>query len=282
MIRCDLHIHSIYSDGIHTPDEIAETAVEKSLSCIAVADHDTLDGAAAAETSCKEKGIRLIPASEISSGSDGRTHILSYLPSALSPALRKHFQEICDERKERAEKTIGRLHELGYQVDLDTILSSAENTIGRPHIARELVRQGYYSSVQDVFDRLLGDNGPAFIPLHEQKPEKIIRLIRDADGIPVLAHPALLKLDSDTLESQLRLWIRYGLLGIEVYHPAQRGSYPLYCRLAEKYGLLVTGGSDHHTGSSGKDAIGETASEWNTAESDLARLESLLYRSNRE
>ena len=102
MIRCDLHIHSIYSDGIHTPDEIAETAVEKSLSCIAVADHDTLDGAAAAETSCKEKGIRLIPASEISSGSDGRTHILSYLPSALSPALRKSATNEKNVRKKQS------------------------------------------------------------------------------------------------------------------------------------------------------------------------------------
>ena len=243
----DLHIHTDASDGMLTPQMIVDMAIQAGLSHIAITDHDTIDGIQAIyqDNNKDYHGLTIIPGIEFSTDMPQREiHILGYYIDITNPILRKQLQVLHVNRRDRARKMVLKVAALGYDIHYDEVLAIAgeKSTIGRPHIARVLVEKNYFPSISSVFDVLLEQNRPGYVPHYKLSVAQIITLIHQANGIPVLAHPGLIADDSVVLDM-----IRSGVQGLEVYHPSHTKSQTKeYLNLAEKYHLAITGGSDFH------------------------------------
>jgi predicted metal-dependent phosphoesterase TrpH len=240
----DLHIHTEYSDGTFSPEQVVEEAVKQDLRTIAVTDHDNIDALEATRKICDEKGIQLIPAVELSSFYDPvDIHILGYYIDIKSITLREKLADLRYERIERIRKITGKLHKLKIDIDPQEVLDVAgKGVAGRVHIADVLCRKGYCSSMQECFNTYLADYGPAHVPKISLSLENAIELVISAGGVPVFSHPGVTKRD-DLIPKM----IGYGLQGIEAYYPShQPDVVKRYIRLAKKHDLVVTGGSDFH------------------------------------
>lgn len=248
MSYIDLHTHTTASDGTLTPRELVNLALESGLSAIAVTDHDTVEGVEAALEEGLALGLEVIPGVEISVDFIKETHILGYLINPYNSNLQITLKKLREFRKKRNPLMVERLNQLGFAINLEEVQQEAGgNVIGRPHIAKVLVNKGYVESIQEVFELYLAQGKPGYVPKEKLTAREAIRLIKDAEGVPVLAHPKLLQLSSRDLEEAIQHLVGLGLRGIEAYyssHSEEETQY--YLQLAERYNLLLTGGSDFH------------------------------------
>ncbi|MDP3722044.1 MAG: PHP domain-containing protein [Candidatus Omnitrophota bacterium] len=240
----DLHLHTRFSDGTQTPERVVELAAQAGLSAMAITDHDNTEALAVAQPAARRHGIELIAGVEMSASADGlEVHVLGFLLELDSPVLQQHMAEQQARRVTRVQEMVQRLRAIGVTIEAEEVLQLAgEGTVGRPHVARVLLRHGYVSTVAEAFSRYLGPDNPGFVPGSPMPPSRIIRVIREAGGVPVLAHPIYLK--RDPLIDQL---VQEGLVGLEVYHSGHTPEVvQRYEQIAERLQLLKTGGSDYH------------------------------------
>lgn len=251
----DLHVHSTASDGTLTPSELLAMALEIGLSALAITDHDTLTGTAAAMAAGIPSSLHFLTGIEISAaapagfGLSGSIHILGYGIDPEDQLLNAVVDDLQRARRHRTPKIIARLRTLGINVDDAAVAHIVGHAAaGRPHIAQLLVRQGKADSIDDAFDRFLGRHKPAYVEKYRVPAADAIAAINHAGGIAVLAHPYVNGLnDPDAFETLLVTLQQMGLGGIEAYYPCHpEAVVTAYCRLAAKHGLLVTGGTDFH------------------------------------
>jgi len=240
----DLHVHSVFSDGTYSPEKLVAASANAELSAIAIVDHDNVGGITPAINAAFSQGVEIVPGIELSAEYEGsEIHILGYLIDHTNDTLIERLNYLKDNRIERVHKIVGKLRELGVNLDPDSIFNLAkQGTVGRLHIARAMVSEGKVNSVFQAFHEYIGDKRPAYVLGFKFSPAQAIKLIKDAGGIPVLAHPYTLHNDEMILQ-----FIQCGLMGIEAYYPEHSQSMiNFYKNLAAKHNLLVTGGSDFH------------------------------------
>ena len=268
MIRPDLHLHTNASDGVYSADEVARLVQRSGVTLFSITDHDTLAALPRAAQAAYDRGLAFIPGVEISTEGDEEIHILGYGVSAEDSVLNELFSRLAAQREDRIRRMGERLEALGMPVPTEEIIRNAGSSVGRPHLGRAMVEKGYAATVQEAFDRFLGNGRPAYLPRETPTASEVIALLRSRGAVPVLAHPGQIRKPMEQLLPLLRAWIDAGLSGIEVYHPANRGNYPKWLAFARENRLLVTGGSDFHDHSPIHGRIGETAAEWPTALQD--------------
>ncbi|MET8812287.1 PHP domain-containing protein [Streptomyces sp. NPDC004549] len=248
-MRIDLHCHSTASDGTDTPAELVRNAARAGLDVVALTDHDTTRGHAEASAALPE-GLTLVPGAELSCRTDGVSmHLLAYLFDPEEPALLAERELVRDDRVPRAQAMIGKLNTLGVPVTWEQVERiAAGGSVGRPHIASALVELGVVPTVSDAFTpEWLADGGRAYVPKHETDPFEAIRLVKDAGGVTVFAHPAAVKRGRTVPETTIAKLAEAGLDGIEVDHMDHDPATRTRLRdLAGDLGLLVTGSSDYH------------------------------------
>ncbi len=245
----DLHIHTTCSDGLRTPEQTVEEAIRKGMRAIAITDHDITAGIDAAQKfalTCGSEGnsLEIISGVEINCYDDHEeTHVLGYWIDVQSEVLQTKLAQIRIAREERVAKIIAKLQALRYEITYEQIYNMAHpGSIGRPHIARFLVRKGYFRSTAEAFDKLLSEGGKAYVERYKTSPVEAIQVILQAGGLPVIAHPGIYK-----QEVQWQRLIDHGLFGVEVYHTKHDfQDIKKYEAIAEHYQLLKTGGSDCH------------------------------------
>jgi predicted metal-dependent phosphoesterase TrpH len=246
MSTVNLHVHTNVSDGRYSPSEVVQRAVRSGLRYLAITDHDTVSGIAAAlETARAYPGLTLIPGVEINTDvPSGEAHVLGYFIDHTHQELLTLLSEMRCSRQERAQSMIAKLESLGIRISWERVKEIAKtDAIGRPHIAQALLEKGYITDLKEAFDRYIGRDKPAYVERTKVSPLEATRLISRANGLPVLAHP-LTVADPEVMTSQLK---EGGLVGLEVYYGGY--SAPDVSRLltlAAKYDLIATGGSDFH------------------------------------
>lgn len=263
----DLHLHTTCSDGLLAPEQIVPRAQSRGLNLIAVTDHDTLSGL---ERVTAMPGITVVPGVELSASHAGReVHILGYGVSPEKTGLKHYLVALRAERRERAARMLTLLQKAGLMLSPDE-LDGISLAPGRMHVARLLIQKGYVKDTHEAFDRWLSKGKPGFVSHRPRVPSEVIRMLR-ADGIvPVLAHPARIKLDFLELEALLTVWQDAGLQGLEVYHRANE-PFERYDRMAKSHGLLITGGSDFHGDPSHPD-MGDLVAAWSNRDEDGHRF----------
>ena len=245
----DLHVHSNVSDGTLSPKEVVKHASDIGVTVMALTDHDTVAGIGEASEAAKHYEIELIPGIEISAGFRNRDiHILGYFIDINNAEFNSVLEKAWIKREERNLKIAERFLKYDIALDLDAIKKiSGSSVITRAHFARWLVDNGYCRSNSEVFEKYLGNDCPCYVPRDYMTRETAVKAILSAGGVPVLAHPMLYGLNScevDTLVGELK---EMGLKGIETYYSSNMGMDEQIVRgLAEKHGLIMTGGSDYH------------------------------------
>jgi len=245
-MRLDLHIHTTASDGALSPQEVLTRCEAAHLDVIALADHDTTAGVRRLNRLGVKGPIQVIPALEVSSTLDRRElHFLGYFVDPDSDVIRRHEERAVILREKRMRGMIQKLGDQGVAVSIEAVRSAAGpdgTALSRPHLARALTEAGHVSTVSEAFDRYIGDGHPAFLPTSLLSPEEAVRLILDAGGIPVWAHPP-----EDRVEGLLPRLVQSGLRGLEVYRPRHSARYTLRLEgFCKAWKLLMSGGSDWH------------------------------------
>ncbi|MGB9779364.1 PHP domain-containing protein [Caldanaerobacter sp.] len=251
----DLHMHSKASDGTNPPRKVVELSKAHGLSCIALTDHDTVEGLEEAMEASLEFGIEVIPGIEFNCYYEGQeVHILGYCIDYRNKHFTKKIEEMKKLRNDRAKAMIKKLNDLGIEITIEDVLEfTSEGFVGRPHIARAMVKKNYVKDVKEAFEKYIGVDGPAYVERYRITPVEAIDLILANGGVPVLAHPGLLINDSVIEEL-----VRAGLVGIEVFHSKHtEEDEKKYLKKAKDYNLIITGGSDFHgIEVDGKDLLG--------------------------
>jgi 3',5'-nucleoside bisphosphate phosphatase len=251
IVYADFHAHTTASDGTFTPTELVQAARAAGLTYLAVTDHDTTAGVPEAIEAARGTGLRLLPGVELSAdGPPGKCHLLGLGIDPFHPHLNETLALLSENRRTRNEKIAVRLRALGVDITLEEVTRAAPPgaNVGRPHFAQVLVEKGVVSGTKEAFDRFLADGKAANVEKETLTPVDAIALVHEAGGLCFLAHPALVRLAAhETDETRLVALKSLGMDGVEAYYssntPAQTAKY---LRLAEKLGLLVTGGSDFH------------------------------------
>ncbi len=252
----DLHVHTNHSDGLLSPAEVVEIALEVGVQVLAISDHDTVSGYEEALNHVREE-LTLIPAVELSTAQDdAEVHILGYFIDHKDSTFVQRIREFRQERLIRGEKIVKKLNELGVDLSMDTVRRFAgSSAMGRPHVADALVEQEFVRTFNEAFARYLGYHAPAYVPKYHITPKEGIELVHEAGGVAVLAHPGTL--GHDDMIPELA---KVGLDGIEAIYPLH--SYHVtakYKKMASDLGLVVTGGSDCHGRRNGKAEIGSVS-----------------------
>ena len=268
----DLHMHSTASDGSRSPSEVVRAAKRASLSAIAITDHDTVAGLAEARTVGAELGVRIVNGVELSAvEGETETHLLG-LHLGDTDVLERGLIELREMRGRRAARIVQLLQSQGVQVTLDDVLIQAgAGAIGRPHVARALVADGWATDVRDAFDRYLGAGRPAYVAKEQLEMREAIAMIHAAGGLAVLAHPG----GAGTRE-RIEALVGIGLDGIEVKHPSHSPQDMARLKaFVDQLGLIPSGGSDWHGASDGPRTIGmmHVPAEWLRRQEE--RLEAL-------
>ena len=247
MKRIDLHVHTTASDGTCSPTEVVKLAKEKGLAAIAITDHDTISGYEEARQAGEELGIEVVPGIEISTRYLGPVHILGYYLDTKSPALNEVSSWLVKDRDRRNRKIVSLMQADGLDVSYEQMQERFGAVIGRPHFAELLVEMGIAESINDAFARFV-ERGQKYYAARNFLPiERSIRLIREAGGVPVMAHPFQYKLDDAQLRELIKLCIKNGLMGMECrYSGYDEEKVQYLLGLAKEYSLLPTGGSDFH------------------------------------
>ncbi|SHK95025.1 PHP domain-containing protein [Rhodothermus profundi] len=242
--RADLHLHTSCSDGQLTPSELVRRAQRAGLYCIAITDHDTIEGLAEAQQTAARWGMQIVPGVELSvQVADEEVHLLGYFFDPAHPVLQEALAAYRRAREQRLATMIERLHRSGVPLSMEQVQAVVgEGVPGRPHVARALVAAGYAASYAEAFQRYLLPHGPAYVPKPAWTAAEAVAVLHEAGGIAVLAHPG-----EHLQDRTFRALLAAGLDGIEVVHPAH--SYYLmqhYRQVARDFGLIETGGSDYH------------------------------------
>ncbi|MCC2641138.1 MAG: trpH [Nitrospira sp.] len=249
MSRIDLHLHTTHSDGSFSTRDVMGFAKQAGLTALAITDHDIVEGIPEATAIGTELGIEVIPGVEISSRlGESELHILGYFLQWTDPVLAQRLVTLRDSRHSRNPKIVQRLNELGIDMTYDEVRALAgTESVGRPHIARLLMEKHVVTSAKEAFDRYLANGRPAFVDRELPQPAEAVRWIREAGGVPVLAHPTWVRTSAEGLRLLLRELKEAGLGGIEVHYSTHSPSQTAeYLDLARQLDLLVTGGSDFH------------------------------------
>lgn len=241
----DLHIHSNYSDGILSVEEIIKYSAEKGLKYIAVTDHDTVESQIEIKNKWINKEVGIIPAIELSTEYKNKeVHILGYFIDIFNEELISNLNLIKSSRIERAKKIISNLNNIGIDIDYKDI--EIVSSIGRPHIAKMLVEKGLASNTREAFQLYLVQGKPAYAERYKIPYKNALNIINKSGGISVLAHPGEIYKGIST-EEIIKEFKIYGLKGIEVFHPSHDDhQINNFYNLAKKYSLNITGGSDCH------------------------------------
>ena len=260
-------MHSTASDGTDRPEALAKLAKNAGLGAIALTDHDTTEGLSACERACRRAGVGFVPGIEISAdpravlpatrapapqAQFGTLHILGFFVRHDDPRLAEIHERMRTARNERNPAIVARLQALGLQIQYEEVLELARNQgtaiIGRPHIAQVLIKKGYVKSIQDAFGKYLGQGRAAYVRRDRLNPAEALDAIHHAGGLGVLAHPVQLKCrDLEQVEHFTARLRALGLDGIETRHSDHGTQFTAQLEaLADRLGLLTTGGSDYH------------------------------------
>jgi len=251
----DLHIHTVYSDGTYTPEQVIQLAKKLGLVAVSITDHDSVEGIEEALKAGEKIGVEVIPGVEMSTdvGQD-EIHILGYYLNWKQKEFLSKLESFQQARIKRNDKLLKRLKKLGMEInprELDRL--APKGVISRLHIARSMVERGYVNSIDEAFEKWLNPGKPAYVERLRVSPFEIIALILEVGGIPVLAHPFLSR--RDDLIPRL---IDAGLKGIEVYHSTHDLAITRhYMEIARRYDLIITGGSDCHGEAKGEVLMGK-------------------------
>ena len=241
----DLHIHTSFSDGKQSLEEVIEKAQECHLKAIAITDHDTIDAVKKAEEANSNNGLELISGVELSAIENQKDiHVLGYFVDIHNGTLLKRLREFKDGRYKRAKGIVKNLNKMGVDLKFETVLKEGQNgALGRSHIAHAMVEDELVYTFEEAFAKYIGYDSPAYINKVEITVKEAIDLIHQAEGVAILAHPGTLDSDDRFIEDL----IGQGIEGLEVYHPDHNHSKAKrFLGLAQKNNLLVTGGSDSH------------------------------------
>jgi len=250
----DLHLHSCFSDGTWTPEQLVEQARLHNLDALGLTDHDTVEGCARMSEACSKHEIAFAPGVEMTTECDGEElHILGYFIDPTSSDLLDQLAKFQAARQQRVREMVARLNDLGISLHLKVVLELANcHSPGRPHVARALVQQGFCSNNEEAFERFLKKHRPAWVPKWKVQTPKGIQLIHQTGGLAVLAHPGLNKADH-----LIPFLVDAGIDGLECFHPKHSPAMAAhYTAIAKQHGLLITGGSDCHGLNKGKATIG--------------------------
>ena len=242
-MKADLHTHTHHSDGTFSPKELVARAKAAGITVLSITDHDSVAGIAEAKLSAG-KDLEIIPGVEITVAfRDRELHILGYGLDVENPELTAFFSRMQVYRVDRIKRMIERLNAKGISVTFEEVARIAgTGSIGRPHLAEVLMKRKFVKNLQEAFEKHIGDHAPCFVKGATLTPAQAVALIRGAGGVSSLAHPYRIVADAWIPEL-----VADGVQGIEAYHSDQEGSIAeRYRRIAEKHGLLVTGGSDCH------------------------------------
>ncbi len=242
----DLHMHSSYSDGIYPPEELVQKAGKNGLGAISITDHDSVNGIDEAMETGSFLNIKVIPGIELSAMCGNReVHILGYFFDHHNAELEEYLKFFRAQRVKRAREMVIRLNNLNIPVNIDSIMQNAEErSIGRPHIAAEVLKTGSVKTYLEVFHKYIGYGCPAYVEKYRLDVAEAIAMITKAGGLSFIAHPS-----AALNESILLHIIKTGIDGIETVHPSLTNQQSIYYRgIAEEYYLLQSGGSDFHGG----------------------------------
>ena len=240
----DLHIHTNFSDSTLSPQDVVKEALERQLSCIAITDHDTVEGIKPTQQAACNSGLEIIPAIEMSSELQGKDiHILGYFLDCGNVILKEELKKMRSARIDRIQKMIEKLKIFGINnITLEEVCALSLGSVGRPHLAAVLKEKRWVSSIPEAFEKYIGEDGPAYINKFKISSFEAIALIKKSKGLAVLAHPVVT--NRDELIPSL---VDAGLQGIEVYYPYySETAIQFYLGIAKKHNLLATGGSDGH------------------------------------
>ena len=249
----DLHSHSTASDGALAPEGVVETAVRAGLRALALTDHDTLAGVAAARDAGARLGLRVIAGVELSVMSEDREiHVLG-LHIVRVDALESALADVRQARRTRAERIVEKLNGLGIPIGVEAVFREAgDGAVGRPHVARALIAGGGARDQREAFDRFLGAGRPANVEKQRLAFDDGVQLIHDCGGLAVIAHPG-----QDGRRERLAPLVALGLDGIEVLHPSHGAEdIARLGALAEFFDLVPSGGSDWHGATAGPRVLG--------------------------
>ncbi|MBW4828748.1 MAG: PHP domain-containing protein [Clostridiaceae bacterium] len=241
----DLHVHTIYSDGLLTPEQVVDLAVKKDLNALAITDHDTTSGIyRAVKRSKLYENFHIIPGMELSCiHEDEEVHILGYFIEYNSINIINLTKKLQYERVIRAKKIIANLNKLGLDITLSEVKAfSGQDIIGRPHIARALIKKGYVKNMNQAFNKFLDKGKPAYVKRYKLTIENAINLIHNIGGIAIIAHPGLIE-----REEIIYYCIELGVDGMEIIHSKHsREKFLKLMDIANRYDMIKTGGSDCH------------------------------------
>ncbi len=241
-MKIDLHLHTNASDGELSPHSLILLCQEIGFNIIAIADHDTVRGFE--EIKNINTDIEIIPAVELSVREENKDiHLLGYYINSQNSPLFEYLKIFREERVKRVYKIVEKLKKMGIKIEAEEVFRESNNAhaIGRPHIAKVLVKKGYAESVDDAFEKYIGYSSPAYVPKYKIGVKEGIDIIIKSEGIPVLAHPG------QYYDLEYFLFLKkYGLKGIEVWHPDNQNYLEELLEFAEKNKFLKTGGSDFH------------------------------------
>jgi predicted metal-dependent phosphoesterase TrpH len=250
----DLHLHTNFSDGTYTPEELTAQAGSFGFKALALTDHDTMDGCARMAAACRTAGIEFIPASELTAELDDvELHLIGYFLDPENETLRTELAKFQKVRQHRIYEMVAHLNELGVPLRAETVFELANcRAPGRPHVARALVQEEFCGSLDEAFERFLKKGKPAWVPKFKISALDAIELIHQAGGLAVMAHPGLNRTDE-----AIPHLVEAGLDGLECFHTKHSTTITEhYLQLAETHKLVVTGGSDCHGLSKGRPLIG--------------------------
>lgn len=281
----DLHIHTSASDGSLSPVEVVALAATKGLDCIAITDHDSIEGIRPALLEAEKHGLEVIPGIELSTDVDnGEVHILGYFIDVGNRELQDVLATARDDRQQRARRIVHMLEQLGCCIPWTRVTELAgDGSVGRGHIAQVLVEAGYVTSTAEAFEKYLGQTCPAYVRRHHRlKPTDAVKLIVHAGGLPVLAHPVTYDGNGKPVSAKplplLPDLRKVGLVGLEAYY----SGYPpkaseFLSRRADQHVLVTTGGSDFHGSLKPECLLGEVLVPAECVE-NLKRLAHRTYR----
>ncbi len=250
----DLHLHTAFSDGTYTPSELVDQAQELGFCTVALTDHDTVEGCRPTAAACAAAGIEFLPGTELTAEQDGHEiHILGYCFDIRNEQLLREIGKFQNVRQSRIREMVARLNQLNVPLEAEAVFDLANcRSPGRPHVARALVDAGLVGSLDEAFERFLKKNRPAWVPKFKMSASRAIELIHQAGGVAVMAHPGLHRSDQ-----AIPTMVEAGLDGIECFHTKHSTTTAEhYLEIADRYHLLVTGGSDCHGRSKGAPVMG--------------------------
>lgn len=264
MPKVDLHIHTHFSDGTLTPEEVVREAKKRGFSAIAITDHDSVDAIAPAMKEAEKCALEIIPAVEFTTEeNDTEIHILGYFIDYKNKKFEKLLDDLREKRKKRIKKILVKLKNLGIEIQMEDILKIAgPGSIGRLHLALCLKEKGYVKNIYEAFSKYIGEGKPAYEKGALLTPVQVLELIKNLGGAAVLAHPNTLK--SKKLVKHI---IKLGIAGIEVYHSGHTQELSNYfLNLAKENNLLITGGSDCHGLGKGRLLLGSVELPYSAVE----------------